>query len=603
MSSPTSDVVVLCWNEPTTSDQRAHKIATFLGAKATFVSLSPILGDATSIRELVGKCVCLVVEAETLARAADATAAGTDVADFLTDLALHIFTHGFQPTDRHCRLLKHISEGSLLAAEVLTGQEVKFRVADGQRQWCGPFTGLSVGTGQSSGELVFLGGTEHPKAEVMIQAGGRPFLVRMQKGQAKVFFSGSSELADLDEGVSRESHPSSWFSKLLPLLMFLRGALGNRVWHNDRPQACFIVDDPLLTGRYGFLNHKSLLERMNKGRFSACIAFIPWNYRRSSNQVAALISSQYNLPYLCIHGCDHTEGEFASIDGDALRGKAQLALERMRTHEQVSGVSFDDVMVFPQGLFSVEAMTALEATGYLAAVNSHVFPSTTGKGILLRDLLEAAVTVYSDMPLFGRRYPDDVAGFAFDLFMGKPALAVEHHSYFRNGYEPLEAFVEQLNSLDGRLQWESLGTICSGAHLIRADGDSALWIRFYTNRFSFQNTDTQSKRCTFVRRQKSPGKATCVTVDGLSWSAEQVDGHVEIRKSLDPGQVVEIYVSDGTDNLFNTVWKPTSIHNAKVFVRRLLCEFRDNWVGTNAALNAIYSALRNMIRGAERARY
>ena len=158
MSSPTSDVVVLCWNEPTTSDQRAHKIATFLGAKATFVSLSPILGDATSIRELVGKCVCLVVEAETLARAADATAAGTDVADFLTDLALHIFTHGFQPTDRHCRLLKHISEGSLLAAEVLTGQEVKFRVADGQRQWCGPFTGLSVGTGQSSGELVFLGG-------------------------------------------------------------------------------------------------------------------------------------------------------------------------------------------------------------------------------------------------------------------------------------------------------------------------------------------------------------------------------------------------------------------------------------------------------------
>ena len=56
--------------------------------------------------------------------------------------------------------------------------------------------------------------------------------------------------------------------------------------------------------------------------------------------------------------------------------------------------------------------------------------------------------------------------------------------------------------------------------------------------------------------------------------------------------------ADGTDNLINTVWKPTAL-TVKVFLRRLLCEFRDNWVGTNAALNAIYSALRNMIRGAE----
>src|SRR5262252_284044 len=98
----------------------------------------------------------------------------------------------------------------------------------------------------------------------------------------------------------------------------------------------------------------------------------------------------------------------------------------MKAHSEINGVPFDDVMVFPQGLFSTGAMAALKAAGYLAAVNSDLCPSNGSGTLTLRDVLEVAVTRFSGFPLFGRRYPRELAEFALDLFVGKPALAVEH---------------------------------------------------------------------------------------------------------------------------------------------------------------------------------
>src|SRR6185436_12097790 len=127
-----------------------------------------------------------------------------------------------------------------------------------------------------------------------------------------------------------------------------------------------------------------------------------------------------HLPFLCVHGCDHTDAEFATQDAASLHGKAKLALERMRKHQRFSGVRFDEVMVFPQGRFSVEAVKALKAAGYLASVNGDVVPAGAPEPdrMTLRDLLDVAVTRFADFPLFGRRYPRDLTDLALDLFLG-----------------------------------------------------------------------------------------------------------------------------------------------------------------------------------------
>jgi hypothetical protein len=601
MVSPIKKVVVLCWKTPATSDRNAYKIAAFLGAEPTFVSLAAeALGDAALIRKLIPQCACLIAEAETLAKAVDAMPNGLRGINDLTDLAAQVFIYGFQPTHRHDAVLRALSGGGLVGVRPLASGDAKFHVTESHRDFCGQFSGLSFGIPDPSLERSFIEGPGERQQDVIIRAGDEPCFVRGEHGASKILCSSCSELADLDENVGREAHVVSWFTRLVPLMMFLRGALGNQLWHDDSPRACFIIDDPLLRRRYGFLRYKGLLDSMRREKFSTCIAFIPWNYRRSSNEVAELFLSNGYAPHLCVHGCDHSRAEFASTDVGLLRRKAALALERMREHQRRFGIPFDEVMVFPQGLFSAEAMTALKASGYMAAVNSEVFPSTMPASFALRDLLDVAVTQFADFPLFGRRYPSDLVGLAFDLFLGKPALAVEHHGYFKNGFEPMEAFVRELNGQDERLEWTNLGTVCSRASLRRIDEDGDIHVRFYTRRFLLTNTDAEAHRYVLFPPRTANGRLPSVTINGRKWECEREDGQVRIGLSLGARQSAEIEVLPEEFDFKDAPLKVTAIHNAKAGIRRILCEVRDNYVETNRFLKLVVSASRKVLGAAKR---
>jgi hypothetical protein len=584
------DVVVLGWDTPTASDLRASRIAAFLGAETTFVALSKVEGGSINL----SRCTCLIVEAETLASAAEAIRGGTSgLHRLMTDVADHVFVYGFQPTERHDALLRTLSVGDIRGVQKLPGHAT-YQVADNHRRWCGQFSGLSFGATNAEIDRQFVEGTEGRRHETLVRAGHRPFVVRATVGRCQLFLSACAELADLDELVGRRAAVLSWFSRLVPLMMFLRGALGNRVWHNDNPRACFIIDDPLMKNdRYGFLEYPRLVQSMRRQKFSASIAFIPWNYRRSSDDVTTFVSSRHDVLSLCVHGCDHTGGEFAVTDLASLRTKAQTALERMETHQRTSGVPFDAVMVFPQGLFSVEAIAALKASGYLAAVNSDVFPSTEPESLRLGELLDVAITKCDDFPLFGRRYPRDLAEFAFDLFMGKPALAVEHHGYFRHGYTALESFVDRLNSLDERLQWSSLGTICSRASLTRDTRDGDHHVRFYTNRFMLTNRGTRASTYFLARRDSVNGPPPAVTVNGREWERTLEGGQLQFCVSLSPGDTADIKVGCHDADTVVASWYETTLHRVKVRIRRHLSEFRDNKLDTNRALTAIATTARN----------
>ncbi|PYT48750.1 MAG: hypothetical protein DMG44_13490 [Acidobacteria bacterium] len=592
--SSDSDVVVLCWNAPADSDRNAHKIAVFLGAEATFVCLNTAaLGDASALPKLVPRCTCLIVDATTLVKVADWTQSGVSGLHSLTSLAKHVFIYGFQPTDRHGAVLQALTSGGFLGIQPLSNTSARFQVADGHRELCGQLSGLSLGAVDATRENCFVEGNEEERHDVIIRAGDKPFFVRSDNGGAQLFFMACGELADLDDKVPPEAGVLSWFSRLVPLMMFLRRALGNRLWHNDNPRACFIIDDPLLKNRYGFLDYRRLTEVMHQHKFSMCIAFIPWNHRRSSKEVAELFSSGHPMSSLCIHGCDHTHREFATSEFQSLHEKAQLALARMRTHQRLSGVPFDDIMVFPQGLYSPEAVAALRASGYLAAVITDLCPSTMPGSLALRDLLEVAITRFADFPLFGRRYPREVAEFALDLFMGKPALAVEHHGYFRDGYNTLGTFVAHLNALEERLEWTNLATICSRACLTRTTEDGDVYVRFYTSRFWLKNEETLTRGYILLHRQPPDGPSLSVTINGHGQDYEREDGYFKIRLSLDAGQIAEIRVSSRRPDSTGFSGQQTPIHDARVRVRRMLCEFRDNYVDTNRILNSIVSRARD----------
>jgi hypothetical protein len=209
---------------------------------------------------------------------------------------------------------------------------------------------------------------------------------------------------------------------------------------NSVNQACVILDDPLLKENYGFLNYRKLLSLMDKHNFHTSIAFIPFNYNRTNKSIADLFRERPDRFSLCVHGCDHTKGEFGKINPIYLDNKVKLSTARMVEHEKMTRILFDRVMVFPQGIFSNAALEALKNNNYLAAINTEAMP-VDGR-------------ISSTFPFFLRYKPEDITDCIPD-----PIFIVLHHDYFKNGYEKLADFVDELNTRLKNVKWGSVGNI------------------------------------------------------------------------------------------------------------------------------------------------
>jgi hypothetical protein len=345
------------------------------------------------------------------------------------------------------------------------------------------------------------------------------------------------------------------------------------------PRACFIIDDPLLRKLYGFLDYQKILKIMEEKRFCTSIAFIPWNYNRTNKDVALLFQEHGDKFSLSVHGCDHTRAEFGSTNKELLQQKANEALKRMMLHQNLSGLPFERVMVFPQGIFSTVALEALKSSGYMAAVNSTLYPINAEDKILsLREILDVAVTKFSNLPIFIRRYPNNLAESAFDLFLGKPVLLVEHHKYFKDGYRALTEVVDEVNSFDSRLEWSSLEKICSQASLKRRSENGEIHVRFFTDQFNLRNDSACLQNYILFRRNMDADHLIKVTINGRLADYLRETEWLKIPISLDPGQNARVSIQCEKSNRVAIPLKQNRIEKTRVSTRRRLCEFRDNYI-------------------------
>lgn len=221
--------------------------------------------------------------------------------------------------------------------------------------------------------------------------------------------------------------------------------------------ACLIIDDPLLTPNYGCLNYEALLAEMKEHRFFTEIAFIPMNFERSDPDIVRLIAENPEYFALCVHGCNHSGGEFVKGSHEQFRALATTALWRMARHQELTGLDYDPVMVFPRGHFTKEAVRALADSGYEAAFNS-TLRTASGEQPPPEDFKRPATTAYHDFPIFLRRDPDEFEALSQDIEAGRPALLVAHHDDFAEGYKTVTDTVDWINA-HGNVKWTSLSDI------------------------------------------------------------------------------------------------------------------------------------------------
>ena len=392
-------------------------------------------------------------------------------------------------------------------------------------------------------------------------------------------FVSSERLIDIDAELTTFNFDiRDHFFSAVPLVSYIRWAFPCSSWHAPEASASLIIDDPLLKPTHGFVDFQELLSLMKRHNFSTNVAFIPWNWRRSAPEVVRLFRENPEHFSLSVHGCDHTRAEFGSPSQQRLYWKAQQALERMNRHESITGISHDRVMVFPQGIFSEAAMSALKRTDLIASVNNDIISADRHpRAITISDVWDIAVMGYT-FPLFTRRYPwEGIVNFAFDALLGKPAIAVIHHDYCSDHCARLVKFIEQLNALPSAPTWRNLGEIVRRSYRQREVSPRAMEVEMYGTELRIENLSGQSKRFLIRRRESEPSAIQRIGTDGQEITWRQINGRIDFEIELNPGenQVIKIKFHDLTGKERNGDSLP---YKLKTMLRRYLCEMRDNYV-------------------------
>jgi len=442
-------------------------------------------------------------------------------------------------------------------------------ISQADHELCGPLSGLRIPTGRSPLKR------EDDIATRDVTAS----FVKAEYQSVPVLIS-AADVIDVGAGlVERNFDVRNHVPSAMPIAMYIKSAFPHTSWRPQVTCACLVIDDLLLKPAYGFFEYKTILDLMEKHNFTSNIAFIPWNWRRSHRKIVDMFKRHPDRFSLSIHGSDHTRAEFGTQNHDKLAAKSREAMTRMLSHQAKTGIQHDDIMVFPQGLFSGASLAALKHANFLAAVNTEVFSTDQPPpSICISDVWDVAVMRYADSPIFTRRYPaQGVENFAFDILLGKPCIIVIHHDYCRDNYRHLVDFIDRLNGLDCPLTWSSLGDVVRRSCRQREISPGVVEVEMYGSELQLENRSTKSNRY-LVRKRVSD----CSGIQEIYNGSQLVP--CEFR---DDRIHFEVEVPGCTSRLIKTKYKDvhagrthveTPAYKIKVRVRRYLSEIRDNYV-------------------------
>jgi hypothetical protein len=282
--------------------------------------------------------------------------------------------------------------------------------------------------------------------------------------------------------LKREFRPDR-FAGLLPLMLFVRHALGRSAWRTPQARACFVVDDAnLRLPRYGFVDYRQAVACSRQHAFHLALAMIPLDFRKTREPVAALFRD--NPAHLSVvpHGVDHRRAEFVQEIAPE-RARAHLAdgLARMATHERSSGVRYPRAMTIPREMCSATWMNSMRAVGLDAAIASRGCPFKP-EAELWDPLYELhpAETSFRALPVVNRFSAEHAwEDLLFQAWLGKPVIVYAHHYFWREGPDRLVDLVRFVNRQVSP-RWMGIGAILQSNYQMRYQG-AKVELRVFSN--------------------------------------------------------------------------------------------------------------------------
>jgi hypothetical protein len=559
--------------------RKLARLLDFFGVSATRSEPSQFLAMAGATKAPKSRLLCSARAFLNLMTTADQM---VDGARFWRENVHSAFVYAAGDAKSLQKLARSVS-GDDQASVVQVPGDATWLVANTRRDFCKSMSGIRVHACANVSEWALAITSSNPGPAKLVSCEAGTALLELEYHGVPVFLSTTGAIIDLDAGLRlRAFDIRQDFLSAVPVVMYVRWAFDTTCWKTPVTCACLVIDDPLLRPRYGFLDFRQLLDHMRVHDFSTNIAFIPWNWRRSSEKVVRLFKENSNRLSLSIHGCDHTEGEFGGQDERRITWRVKHAALRMERHEAITGIPFDPVMVFPQGVFSENAMSVLKRSAFIGSVNSEVISNgEKQRTIKVADYWDIAVMNYCDFPIFTRRYPSEgIENFAFDILLGKPCLVVAHHNDCHNQCRTLISFIDKLNELNAPLSWCGLGQVVRRSARRREIFPDIEELEMYGSELQLHNTSRIVKQFRIRRRERKPS-----VINGIRAGTRLVDWHtaqglIIFDLSLNPGESETIritYAGIPDDGL-----RGESLgYRARAGVRRYLSEMRDNYVFRN----------------------
>jgi hypothetical protein len=507
----------------------------------------------------------------------------------------HLLVHGLTG-DAFCEdLINALSSDRLRGVQPIADTGQLYEIASDSRDVCGAFSGLSFGPANPGNDLILPVKTDNADVRTPISIGGSPFMALMKGDKTEILFLASADVFDVNDEV-RDRPLSEYFSRLVPQVMALRYIFGEQCWRPCGHYASFIIDDPLLRPRYGYLDFGSLLNLMKECNFSTTIAFIPHNYRRNSKRTVEMFRQSGGRLAICFHGNDHTAAELASADTSRLNTMLRIAEARMDAHTNATGLPCPKVMVFPQDNFSVEAMKVLKSRNFSAAVGGTAHPAGRRANLTLREIAQPAILRHGKFPLFLRKSIGHVKkqDVAFSLFFGHPVLVAEHHGVFGQ-VKSLVEDVLMINSIEPDIQWCDLETAVLTANLRRRTPDGVCHVRAYSRAVQIANDCDSAKRFLVEWSHSSE----CPPIEQVLQGGESIhsfavdDSTIRLSVELAPHSCQTLSISYRND--YSSLERLGFVWGAKAFIRRRLSEARDNHISKNQFAMAVAQALKRRV--------
>ena len=552
------DTLVLYVSSETDGGVGFEKVASFYGLAFDKVDLSATPLSDSSLKDSTGAYYLAVfIDGTQLEQGLDEQAAKI-LGEAVANHGVNLFISNFNSSASTA--VTTLTGGEITGSSEINASTKNYSVTQAAPEITRQLTGINVRHTSKPDDrgLVIRSGAAH--TQVLVTAADDsgtpwPLFARYQAGKGNVFVVSNGKSTYLHTNLLSENYyarrsdayfTQQWFSQITPLLMFMRYAGGERVWHTDHNYANFTMDDPVL--QQSVFDYAGMLQQTQAHHFHFTLAAVPGTLEKRDQSVVDIFRDHADQMSLVQHGDTHQGYEFyrheisptdpysmyvsslATQEAHLLEGRSTL-----QTFSQDTGVPYGPIMVFPFGISPLDTLGLLKKYNFQATINSSDVPLDTPSTRNWDAYMYPAELAYNNFAVI-LRYGTGQSPYPFLFFLGKPVLEYDHIERFAKGIDAYNPYADAINSVQGgKVEWRSLDYILKHLYLQKTNRDGSLDVKFWGNHIIVTNESDQERSYHIQRDETFNVPIKSVQLDGAVVDYTATNNMLQVDTTIPAG--------------------------------------------------------------------